>query len=106
LFSHNFEDGLFILDEPEAALSPQRQLAFLRILHDLGGKKVAQFIIATHSPILLTLPGARVLSLDGGEMREVDYRDTEHFRLTRDFLNAPDRFYRHLLEEDERPDDQ
>jgi predicted ATPase len=106
LFSHNFEDGLFILDEPEAALSPQRQLAFLRILHDLGEKKVAQFIIATHSPILLTLPGSRVLSLDGGEMREVDYRDTEHFRLTRDFLNAPDRFFRHLLEEDESSDDQ
>lgn len=99
LFSHNFEDGLFILDEPEAALSPQRQLAFLRILHELGTKKVAQFIVATHSPILLTLPGARVLSLDGGSLAEIDYRETEHFRLTRDFLNAPDRFYRHLLEE-------
>jgi predicted ATPase len=106
LFNHNFEDGLFILDEPEAALSPQRQLAFLRILHALGGKKVAQFIIATHSPLLLTLPGARVLSLDGGEIQEVDYRETEHFRLTRDFLNAPDRFYRHLLEPEEAADDQ
>jgi predicted ATPase len=100
LFSHNFEDGLFILDEPEAALSPQRQLAFLRILHDLGTKKIAQFIIATHSPLLLTLPGSRVLSLDGGALAEIDYRETEHFRLTRDFLNAPDRFYRHLLEEE------
>jgi len=102
LFSHNFEDGLFILDEPEAALSPQRQLAFLRILHDLGGKKVAQFVIATHSPILLTLPGSRVLSLDSGKISEVDYRDTEHFRLTRDFLNAPERFFRHLLEEEQQ----
>lgn len=101
LFSHNFEDGLFILDEPEAALSPQRQIAFLRILHDLGSRKVGQFIIATHSPILLTLPGSRVLSLDGGPLREIDYRDTEHFRLTRDFLNAPDRFYRHLLQDEE-----
>ena len=99
LFSHNFEDGLFILDEPEAALSPQRQLAFLRILHELGERKVAQFIIATHSPILLTLPNSRVLSLDGGNVTEVDYSETEHFRLTRDFLNAPERFYRHLLEE-------
>lgn len=99
LFSHNFEDGLFILDEPEAALSPQRQLAFLKILHDLGTRRVAQFIIATHSPILLTLPGARVLSLDGGPLQEIDYRDTEHFRLTRDFLNAPERFYRHLLDD-------
>ena len=99
LFSHNFEDGLFILDEPEAALSPQRQLAFLRILHELGQRKVAQFIIATHSPILLTLPESRVLSLDNGAISEVDYRETEHFQLTRDFLNAPERFYRHLLEE-------
>lgn len=105
LFSHNFEDGLFILDEPEAALSPQRQLAFLRILHDLGERKVAQFVIATHSPILLTLPGSRVLSLDDGKIREVDYRETEHFRLTRDFLNPPERFFRHLLEE-EPGDDQ
>jgi predicted ATPase len=100
LFSQNFEDGLFILDEPEAALSPQRQLAFLRILHDLGNRKVAQFVIATHSPILLTLPGSRVLSLDGGKLVEIDYRETEHFRLTRDFLNAPDRFFRHLLADD------
>jgi predicted ATPase len=107
LFNHNFEDGLFILDEPEAALSPQRQLAFLRILYDLGRKKVAQFIIATHSPILLTLPESRVLSLDDGKMREIDYRETEHFRLTRDFLNAPDRFFRHLLADDaDEPDDQ
>jgi predicted ATPase len=104
LFSHNFEDGLFILDEPEAALSPQRQLAFLKILHDLSSRKVAQFIIATHSPILLTLPGSRVLSLDGGSLAEIDYRETEHFRLTRDFLNAPERFFRHLLEEDEPAD--
>lgn len=105
LFSHNFEDGLFILDEPEAALSPQRQLAFLRILHDLGNRKVAQFIIATHSPILLTLPGSRVLSLDEGALHEVEYHDTEHFRLTRDFLNAPERFFRHLLEEEEARDE-
>ena len=105
LFSHNFEDGLFILDEPEAALSPQRQLAFLRILHDLGERKVAQFIIATHSPILLTLPGSRVLSLDNQRIREVDYRETEHFQLTRDFLNAPERFFRHLLEEQRSADE-
>jgi predicted ATPase len=105
LFSHNFEDGLFILDEPEAALSPQRQLAFLRILHDLGERKVAQFIIATHSPILLTLPGSRVISLDEGRLNEIDYRETEHFRLTRDFLNAPERFFRHLLEEPQDADD-
>ena len=99
LFQNRFEDGFYLLDEPEAALSPQRQLAFLRILHDLSRRKVAQFIIATHSPILLTLPGAVVLSLDGGEIRRVRYDETEHFLLTKDFLNDPARFHRHLLEE-------
>ena len=101
LFQHRFEDGVYILDEPEAALSPQRQLAFLRILCDLARARVAQFVIATHSPMLLTLPGADVLSLDDGRIRRVDYQETEHFRLTKDFLNNPERFYRHLLADDE-----
>jgi predicted ATPase len=63
--------------------------------------KVAQFIIATHSPILITLPGATVLSIDEGKFREVGYRDTEHFQLTRDFLNAPERYHRHLFRPEE-----
>ena len=66
LFQNRFEDGIYLLDEPEAALSPARQLAFLRILHDLSVSKRAQLIIATHSPILLTFPGATVLLLEGG----------------------------------------
>lgn len=98
LFEHRFEDGLYLLDEPEAALSPQRQLAFIRILHELAAAGVAQFVIATHSPMLLTLPGATVLSLDDGAIRRVPYEETEHYRLTRDFLAAPERFYRHLLD--------
>ncbi len=97
LFEHRFEDGLYLLDEPEAALSPQRQLAFLRIVHLLASRRIAQFVVATHSPILLSLPGATVLSFDGGKIQPVDYRDTDHFRLTRDFLNAPERFFRHLF---------
>jgi predicted ATPase len=100
LFQHRFEDGLYLLDEPEAALSPQRQLAFLRILHDLSRARVAQFIIATHSPMLLTLPGAEVLCLDDGMIRAVPYQETSHFRLTKDFLSQPERFYRHLLADD------
>ena len=63
---------MYLLDEPEAALSPARQLTFLSILHQLASMKVAQFIIATHSPILLTLPEARVISLDEGRLREVE----------------------------------
>lgn len=101
LFRHRFEDGLYLLDEPEAALSPQRQLAFLSILHDLTTRRVAQFIIATHSPIILAFPGATVWSLDGGRITEVDYRDTEHYRVTRDFLESPERYFRHLFTEPE-----
>ncbi len=102
LFQHRFEDGLYLLDEPEAALSPQRQLAFPRILHELTVKKVAQFVIATHSPMLLTFPAAQILSLDGGKLRSVSYEETDHYQITRDFLNAPGRFYKHLLEEDDQ----
>ena len=99
--------ALKLTNEPEAALSPQRQLAFLRIVHHLASQRIAQFIIATHSPILLSLPGATVLSFDSGEITSVDYRETEHFTLTRDFLNAPDRFFRHLFadsDDDQRDD--
>ena len=101
LFENRFEDGLYLLDEPEAALSPQRQLALLRILHHLTAPRIAQFVIATHSPILLTFPGATVLSLDNGRIEEVDYRDTDHYRVTRDFLAAPESFFRHLFDDPE-----
>ena len=97
LFENRFEDGLFILDEPEAALSPQRQLTLLAILHDLTKSLNAQFIIATHSPILMAFPGATVLSIDDGVLTPTDYRDTEHFQLTRDFLAAPERYFRTLF---------
>jgi predicted ATPase len=105
LFENRVEDGMYLLDEPEAALSPGRQLTFLSILHQLASMKVAQFIIATHSPILLTLPGATVLSIEEGRFREVNYRDTEHFQLTRDFLNAPERYHRHLFRSESAEDD-
>jgi predicted ATPase len=101
LFENRLEDGVYLLDEPEAALSPGRQLTFLSVLHQLASMKVAQFIIATHSPILLTLPGATVLSIEEGQLREVSYRDTEHYQLTRDFLNAPERFHRYLFRSDQ-----
>jgi predicted ATPase len=97
LFAHRFEQGLYILDEPEAALSPQRQLSFLKIVHDLSTPGHAQFLIATHSPIILSFPGAVLFSLDDGAIREVSYRETKHFLITRDFLNSPERFYKHLL---------
>lgn len=101
MFDNRFEDGIYLLDEPEAALSPQRQMTFLSILHQLASKKVAQFIIATHAPILMTLPGATILSIEGGELRPVAYQETEHYQLTRDFLNKPERYHRHLFRDEE-----
>lgn len=97
LFAHRFEQGLYILDEPEAALSPQRQLSFLRILHDLSTPGHAQFLVATHSPIILSYPGAVLFSLDDGAIREVDYKQTKHFLITRDFLNGPESYFKHLF---------
>lgn len=87
----------YILDEPEAALSPQRHLTFLKIIHDLSSAGHAQFIIATHSPIILSYPGAVLFSLDGDALQEIDYRETKHFLITRDFLNSPERFFKHLF---------
>jgi predicted ATPase len=87
--------GLYLLDEPEAALSPQSQLAFLAMIRDAvedGG----QFIVATHAPILMAIPGARIYSFDGGRIHEERFQELEAVTLVRDFLQAPDRFLRHL----------
>lgn len=99
LFRHRFTQGLFILDEPEAALSPQRQLAFMHIIHELTATGRVQFIIATHSPMLLCYPGAEVISTDGPTLRAIDYQESEHYRLTTAFLANPDRYFRHLFAE-------
>lgn len=101
LFENRFEQGLYLLDEPEAALSPQRQLTFLSIMHHLEAPGHAQFLIATHSPILLTYPGAKIISFDDGELKEVEYTETSHYQLTKGFLDAPERYYRWLFEEDD-----
>lgn len=90
-------DGFFILDEPEAALSPNRQLAFLSRMHDLV-RRGSQFVIATHSPILMAYPDAAIYLLGDGAPRLVDYRDTEHYRVTRNFLTRTDQMLAILLE--------
>jgi predicted ATPase len=100
LFANRFARGIYILDEPEAALSPRRQLSFLKIIHDLESHGMAQFLIASHSPILLAYPGSTVLSLDGGRIHEVTYRETDHYNITKDFLDSPERFFKHLLAPD------
>src|SRR5688500_8050422 len=98
LFANRFEQGIYILDEPEAALSPQRQLTFLKILHDRTTPGHAQFLTATHSPTVLSYPGAVLFSRDGDAIQEIDYRETKHFLITRDFLDSPERFFKHLFE--------
>jgi len=84
--------GLYLLDEPEAPLSPKRQIAFLNLVI-AAARAGAQFIIATHSPILLACPAARIYSFDTSPITKVAYVDLEHVAVTRDFLNAPERFF-------------
>ena len=88
-------NGTYFLDEPEAPLSPARQLSFLALLKELVAAD-GQAIIATHSPILLAFPGAVILSFDGDTITRVAYEDLDHVRLTRDFLADPEAFLRHL----------
>ncbi len=87
--------GLYVLDEPEAPLSPLRQLTLLFMLKEMVAQN-AQFLIATHSPILMAFPGAAILSCDHPPIKEVAYDELEHVTLTRDFLNNPSAFLRHL----------
>jgi predicted ATPase len=90
-------DGLYIFDEPEAALSPSRQLSFLSRMHELVGDG-SQFLIATHSPILMAYPEAAIYLMADGPPRLVAYRDTEHFTVTRNFLNRTERMLDILLD--------
>jgi len=92
--------GFYLMDEPEAALSPQRQLSFLVVLHDLlTDNDNIQFLIATHSPILLAYPGAQIFSFDGGEVHQISYRETPPFQLVSRFVADPDRYIRALFAE-------
>lgn len=88
-------EGLYLLDEPEAALSPQRQLALLALMRDSVAEG-SQFIMATHSPVLMACPDAAILSLDEDPPRIVPWDELEHVNFMRDFLDAPERFLRHL----------
>lgn len=100
LFLNRFNGrALYLLDEPEAALSPQRQLTFLRILKELTTQENCQFIIATHSPILLGYPDAQILSFDGGTIEEIDYEMTDHYRITKYFLDHREKFLNEILED-------
>lgn len=90
-------NGLFFLDEPEAALSPQRQMTLLLKIAETA-KKNSQFFIVTHSPVLLTLPGAEILSFDNGNLHKIKYEDTESYRITEMFINHREQILKRLLE--------
>jgi predicted ATPase len=89
-------EGLYVRDEPEAGLSPRSCLALLARMHDLVGEG-SQFVVATHSPMLLAYPGALIYELDEDGIAPIAFEDADAVRLTRDFLDAPDRYFRHLL---------
>lgn len=92
--------GLYLLDEPEAALSPQRLLSLLVAMHDLV-EQDSQFIIATHSPIVMAFPGAEIKLFDENGIHSTDYKQTEHYMITKQFINDPERMLKYLLEADE-----
>lgn len=101
LFLNRFNTrGIYLLDEPEAALSPQRQLAFLRIIKQLEESGMGQFIIATHSPILMAYPEATIFNFDESPLNEIQYEDTAHFLITKRFLNDRKRFLEVVFEDD------
>lgn len=90
-------NGLFFLDEPEAALSPQRQMTLLLKIAE-SAKENSQFFIVTHSPVLLTLPGAEILSFDNNNLHKIEYEDTESYRISEMFINHREQVLKRLLE--------
>jgi predicted ATPase len=94
VFQRRIHDGLFLVDEPEAALSPQRQLALLYLMRDRIELGRTQFVVATHSPILLTFPGATIVGFDGGALRRVTLEETTHYQITRGILESPERYWK------------
>ena len=93
-----FGNGLYILDEPEAALSPMRLLTLIAEINQLV-KKNSQFIIATHSPILMAFPNAEILEFSKDGIKNVNYKDTEHFKVTKNFLENPEKMLHYLLKD-------
>lgn len=87
------------MDEPEAALSPARQLSLLRLIRELDMKGESQFIIATHSPIILAYPGAQILDFDTSPVSETTYEDTSHYQITKGFLENRGLYLRKLFED-------
>jgi predicted ATPase len=88
--------GICLLDEPEAALSPLKQLSLIAFILEVLKNKNAQFIIATHSPILMGIPGATLYEIQDDNMQPVKFEETDHYRITKSFLDNPESYLRHL----------
>ena len=97
LFQERIGEGLYLFDEPESALSPQRQLTLLAYMNQWAANGRGQFIIATHSPILLTFPGAQILSFDSDTIHPIALEDTTHYQITKGILDSPERYWTHLI---------
>jgi predicted ATPase len=97
-FNNQFREGLFLLDEPEAALSPQRQLSLLSIINSMEKEGTSQLIIATHSPILLAYPNADIFLLDENGISKIQYKESEHYQITKGFLDNPEKYFKMLFE--------
>ena len=103
ILEHRIQAGLFLLDEPESALSPQRQLVLLAHMWAQVAAGKSQFIVATHSPILLTFPGADLVTFDGATLARVRLEDTSHYQITRGILHNAESYWKHLrVIDDER----
>ena len=90
--------GLFLFDEPESALSPQRQLALLALMHDFVRTGKCQFVIATHSPILMTYPGAEIISFDKIPLAAIGLEETSHYQITKGILESPASYWKYLTD--------
>ena len=100
VMQNRFTDGLFILDEPESALSPQQQLALLALMYDRVRDGNTQFIVATHSPVLMTYPDSVIVSFDSPSLQPVSLTDTKYYQITHGILNRPESYWKHLRDSD------
>jgi predicted ATPase len=89
--------GLYLLDEPETALSPKTQLELLKLLREMSRLGHAQFIIATHSPILLSCPGSEIYSFDHVPVKAISYEETNHYQIYKNFMKDPKKYHKDLI---------
>ena len=96
LFQNQIKEGIYIIDEPESALSPERQLSLVSILYDFAKSGKCQFIIATHSPLLISTPESIVYEIKEGKLHKESYKETSQFKLYKRFMDNPERFLHYL----------